>query len=70
MHLCRTDAYFPGQTIEERTTNLEKSVAGLRASTNVSVMVRASNEQGHSPPSQAVFCSTHDGSEQKLSDIF
>jgi len=51
--------------VEVSTTNLEKSVSGLRAASNVSILVRAFNEQGISPPSLQVFCSTHDTRKMK-----
>ena len=54
---------FPGFRVEVSTTNLEKSVSGLGAASNISIQVRAFNEQGFSAPSPPVFCSTHDSSK-------
>ena len=58
------------ERVEVSTTNLEKSVSGLVAASNVSIQVRAFNEQGVSPPSPPVFCSTHDASKIKTTFIF
>ncbi|KAK3860836.1 hypothetical protein Pcinc_033125, partial [Petrolisthes cinctipes] len=49
-----------GRVWEVNTTNLEKSLDSLPPATNLSVIVRAFNDAGHSSPSNPVFCRTED----------
>ena len=51
--------------MEVSTTNLEKNIEGLSPATNISIQVRAYNDQGCGPPSNPVFCSTLDGGKAK-----
>lgn len=49
-----------GRVWEVNTTNLEKSLDSLPPATNLSIIVKAFNDVGHSPPSNPVFCRTED----------